>query len=88
MATVNIPGLCVYIKSGSGEGCHIVSLAHYEFLKDSLDRGERGWVELDSVYGDGKYFVALENIAELLLATPGYREAVKEDIRQSEIESS
>ena len=64
------------------EGCSI-SLRHnptveillkldcYEQLKDMVDRGETGWLELESSFG-GKLLFRVEDIVEVFYCSPEY----------------
>lgn len=68
------PGLAVYTKQDPEAG-YPVREHHYENLRDRLDRHETGWIELESVYGDGRTLVRLEDIIALDLWTPSRCEA-------------
>jgi len=55
------------------EQCHyVVKEHHYEQLKDLLDRKETGWIELESVHGDGRVLVLLERICGLFKCTASW----------------
>jgi hypothetical protein len=73
----NKPGCTVSLKHLPENSVHLVELRHYEELKRLLDdpTTAKGWIELDSVYGDGKIFCRLEDIADLFQAPPSYCEA-------------
>lgn len=53
---------------------YMVALRHYEQLRDMRDRGEKGYVELDLVFGDGKLHIDIETISEICYAGPRYCE--------------
>lgn len=66
---LKLPPSCVVTIHGDE---YSVQTRHYEELRDMLDNKQSGWVELDSVYGDGKVFVRLEDIGRLVLATESF----------------
>lgn len=73
--TIRVRVSCwVTLKHMDHESTYNVQLEHYETLRDRLDRGEQGWIELDSAWGDGKMFCRLEDIVDLFAATPEYVE--------------
>lgn len=66
----------VYVDDGSQEGVsYAVKLEHYEQLKDMLDRNESGWIELQSIYADGRLLIRLDRISHMFKATSEYCEA-------------
>lgn len=48
---------------------------HYEQLRDALDHGDKGWVELESASPGCKGLFRLEDIKSLCLCTSEYYEA-------------
>jgi hypothetical protein len=56
------PGLQVH-HNGS---LSIVEPRHYDLLRDMIDKGDKGWIELDGPGGD-KLFCRVEDIEYLLL---------------------
>ena len=68
-------GCSVTLRYGERNEIWQVAAEHYESLRDSLDRGDTGWIELDSAWPGGKVFVKLENIVDLFLATPEFADA-------------
>lgn len=75
-----VPGCSVTLDDGSAQGAsYLVHARHYEELRDRLDTGEGGWIELDSVFGDGRVFLRLASVRTLFLATPDYCEAADAD---------
>lgn len=71
------PACTVSLRHLPENAIHLVDLRHYEELKRLLDDPSTatGWIELDSVYGDGRLFCRLEEIADLFLAPPAYCDA-------------
>lgn len=65
---------------------YAVDCGHYESLRDRLDCGEKGWIELNSHVADGRLFVRLENISGLFLSTQGHCDAVNEENEASLLE--
>lgn len=50
--------------------CFYVDGRHYEQLKDMIDRKEKGWVELDSVFDESaKVMVRLDTIEHIIYVT-------------------
>lgn len=48
----------------------MVGLHHYDRLRDAVDAGEKGWVELDAAEGeDGKVMLRIQDITCLILQT-------------------
>lgn len=76
------PCLCIYttdqIESDPGLAPWSVKAEHYASLKYRLMRNEHTWLELDSVYGDGKIFIHTAHIREMVLLTESYIEAVED----------
>lgn len=72
------PGVSVFTAQEPTTG-FAVDTRHYEQLKDAIDQKQTGWVELDSVYGDGKLLLRVEDIITLVLCTEGYIQAMAED---------
>ena len=60
-------GCTIYIEPH--DSCYVVKEKHYEDLRDRLDHGETGWIELESVHGDGRLLCRLEHIGHLFHAT-------------------
>lgn len=56
-----------------------VNVRHYEQLRNALDTNEKGWVELDSSFGDGKVFLLIEDIITLVNSTESYVEELSAD---------
>lgn len=66
---------CVEIVlKGETEIGYCVKPHHYERLKQALDEHEKGWLELESIYGDGKVFIEIPDIKNLFLMTESYCE--------------
>lgn len=70
-----VVGVAVYTKQDP-QGSFLVESRHYEWLRDALDKGETGWIELDSSFGDGKVFLRLEDIVAMVHHTASMVEAV------------
>jgi hypothetical protein len=81
-------GCAVSLRHLPGSSIHNVDLRHYEELKRLLDdpATATGWIELDSVFGDGKVFCRLEDITDLFQAPQGYCDARDEWDREQEAE--
>lgn len=70
----------------SPESCFTVKAHHYDLLRDALDRGDKGWLELESTWGDGRVLLRVEDVADVVLSTPLYCEErnaweTKEELR-------
>ena len=70
------PCCSVWLSNGATSRIeHRVALHHYETLKDMLDRGEKGLVELDSCFAGGKTLLRMEHVQEIGYYPETYWEA-------------
>lgn len=68
-------GCQVTLRYNDRNECFVVNLRHYDDLRDRLDRGETGWIEMDSAHAGGKFLCRLENIVDLHFSGPEYAES-------------
>lgn len=69
-----LPGCVVLFESGRFHADEIIAQPeYYERLRDALDKGETGWIELTLAHGaGGRTMIRLEKITSIMLATEGY----------------
>lgn len=67
--STHVPCCAVSLQQNPGLELR-VQLRHYEELRDRLDRGEQGWIELESIHPEGRHLIRLEDIGDLALLTP------------------
>lgn len=82
-----LPGMSVTLRRGTGTDTYLVKLDHWETLKNSLDHDEKGWIELQSVWGDGLIMVRIEDIADLFFCGQSYCDEREQYERQEALEN-
>lgn len=63
---------CYVTLAHSPGASYVAPLRYYELLRDALDRGETGWMEVEHVTPGGRFMIRLDDIVELFHANPEY----------------
>lgn len=75
----------VFVDDGAESACYCIKIHEYARIKQAMLDLTPAFLELTSIFGDGKLFVPTKSIVHLFYAPESYCEAHDDYDRQQEI---